>query len=451
MSKQRPNIIIFFTDQQRFDTCGIHGNPMNLTPNFDRMAMTGTHFYNAFSVQPICGPARSVLQTGLYATETGCTRNGIPLPKQSKTLAHYLKETDYQTAYIGKWHLASGDPVPEDEQGGYDYWLGANVLEFASESYDCNLFDKEGNTVKLPGYRVDAMADAAVRYIFDAQQQQDPFFLFLSFCEPHHDNMRDCYPAPIGYEEECAKNCWFPPDLRALAGSAPEHLPGYYGMIRRLDEALGRIQDTLKSLDMEENTILLFTSDHGCHFKTRNKEYKRSCHESSIRIPLAAAGGIFSSGSRKKELVSLADIAPTILSAAGIDIPEEMRGESTLRLINKEGEQWQNEIFIQLSEAELGRAIRTNRWKYGVAAPEKDPWKESFSDTYEETYLYDLRSDPWEQVNLSGMKSHREVSDHLQERLIKRINVIEGRTAEIVNARERKSGQRRVFEEEIKQ
>src|SRR4051812_10147080 len=87
---KRPNVIVFFTDQQRWDTTGAHGNPLGLTPNFDRMAARGTHMYNFFTNQPVCGPARSVVQTGLYATTTGCHRNAIPLPQTSKTLAHHF-------------------------------------------------------------------------------------------------------------------------------------------------------------------------------------------------------------------------------------------------------------------------------------------------------------------------------------------------------------------------
>src|SRR5699024_7342932 len=106
--EKKPNVIVFFTDQQRWDTTGVHGNPIGLTPNFDRMATEGTHLYNSFTPQPVCGPARSCLQTGMYATETGCYANRIPLPKDAKTMAHYFKGAGYHTGYIGKWHLGTG-------------------------------------------------------------------------------------------------------------------------------------------------------------------------------------------------------------------------------------------------------------------------------------------------------------------------------------------------------
>ena len=178
-----PNVIVFFTDQQRWDTSGLHGNPLGLTPNFDRMAQQGTHLYNYFTCQPVCGPARSSLQTGLYPTKTGCYRNRIPLRQDAKTLAHYFQEGGYTTGYIGKWHLAAEEPVPEEQRGGYQFWLASNQLEFTSDAYDTVVYDNECRPVKLPGYRVDALTDAAIRYIDGNKQER--FFLFVSYLEPH--------------------------------------------------------------------------------------------------------------------------------------------------------------------------------------------------------------------------------------------------------------------------
>src|SRR5690242_7392210 len=130
-----PNVVVFFTDQPRWDASGLHGNPLDLMPNFDRLARGGTHVANFFTCQPVCGPARSCLQTGQYATTTGCWRNGIPLRPAARTLAHHFGAAGYATGYIGKWHLAANEPVPHDERGGYDYWLGANAIEMTSEPY----------------------------------------------------------------------------------------------------------------------------------------------------------------------------------------------------------------------------------------------------------------------------------------------------------------------------
>ncbi len=138
---------------------------MDLMPNFDRVVQESTHLSQYFTMQPVCGPARSCMQTGMYATQTGCWRNGIPLPQDATTPAKCFRDGGYSTAYIGKWHLASTDPVPEEEWGGHEYWLPANTLEFCSEPYSTILYNNDNEPVKLPGYRVDAMTDAAIRYI----------------------------------------------------------------------------------------------------------------------------------------------------------------------------------------------------------------------------------------------------------------------------------------------
>lgn len=444
-----PNVIVFFTDQQRWDTTGVHGNPLDLTPNFDRMAQYGTHVYNSFTCQPVCGPARSCLQTGLYATETGCHRNGIPLPDDAKTLAHYFREGGYTTAYVGKWHLAARDErgaVLEEDRGGYEYWLASNLLEFTSDAYDTVMYGNDNQPVKLPGYRVDALTDAAIRYI--DQPREQPFYLFISYIEPHHQNHRDDYPAPDGYEERYRER-WTPPDLAELGGSAHQHLAGYYGMVRRLDEALGRLLDTLKSLDELDNTIVLFTSDHGNHFKTRNSEYKRSGHEASIRVPTAIQGPGFNSGGRLQELVSLLDLPPTLLDAAGLPVPDVMQGRSFLPLAQKRAADWPEEMFVQISESEVGRAVRTQRWKYGVTAPDKSGWDDSGSDRYVESYLYDLLSDPYELNNLIENESHDEVKGVMRERLLRRMMEAGEAVPEIVPCdNTQQPGQRTVSHEE---
>jgi arylsulfatase A-like enzyme len=442
----QPNVIVFFTDQQRWDTTGVHGNPLELTPHFDRLALGGTHLYNTCTCQPVCAPARASLQTGLYATETTVFRNSIALPPDHKTLAHYFGGAGYRTAYIGKWHLASQDPIPEHEQGGYEYWLGSNLLEFTSEPYNTVMYDAKGNPVKLPGYRVDALTDEVIRYV-DAHQKE-PFYLFVSFLEPHHQNHIDDYVAPDGYRERYTGR-WVPPDLAALGGSTHQHLGGYYGIVKRLDEALGRLMDSLQSLGLAEDTIVLYTSDHGSHFKTRNSEYKRCCHESAIRVPTALWGPGFEGGGQVRQLVSLVDLPPTLLDAAGLPVPANMQGRSIVPLLQGETEDWPEEVFLQISEAQVGRAVRTQRWKYSVVAPDKHGGRDSASDHYVEEFLYDLQADPYELTNLIGFESHQEVAAVMRARLLRRM-VEAGETEPTIEpAPARPSGQRRVDPQEV--
>lgn len=422
--RERPNVLVFFTDQQRWDTTGLHGNPHGLTPLLDRLAGQGVSIDHSYTCQPVCAPSRASLQTGLYPTTTGVFRNGIALSPDIPTLAHHFRAAGYETGYIGKWHLAPGEhvgPVPEAYRGGYDHWLAANLLEFTSDAYGTTLYDKDGSPHHFDGYRADALGAAAARFL--RQRRTQPFFLFLSFLEPHHQNARDDYPAPDGYRERYA-DAWTPPDLRALGGgNSDEHLAGYYGMVRRIDEVLGSVLGVLAEQEAGENTVVLFTSDHGCHFKTRNDEYKRSLHDASVRVPTVLCGPGLRGGRRLEQLVSHIDLPPTLLDAAGLAVPGEMQGRSLLPLLQEDGEDadWQDEVLIQISESELGRAVRTRRWKYGVTDPGADPWHVPASDRYVETYLYDLHTDPDELVNRVGDPACAAVRRALGERLAERV------------------------------
>lgn len=450
-----PNVIVFFTDQQRWDTSSIFGNPLGVTPVYDRMAMEGTHFFNAFTCQPVCGPARSCLQTGRYATNTGVHRNHVALPEESKTLANSFNEAGYQTGYIGKWHLGgitpnfTGDqePVPVEKRGGYQYWLAADLVEFCSEEFNTVLFDNDGNPVTLPGYRVDATVDAGIRYI--DEHKEEPFFLFLSLLEPHFQNTRDDYPAPPGYAEQFTGR-WMPPDLATLGGTAHRQLGGYYGMVKRIDEAFGRMLDALKSLDLDDNTIVVYASDHGCHFKTRNGEYKRSGHDASARIPMAAIGPGFTGGGCRKDMMSLVNLSPTILDAAGIDVPEGIDGISYMPVLRKETENWPDDVFIQISESEIGRAVRTHRWKYGITATSGDPFEDKSAMEYRDSYLYDLYADPWELDNLIDVPEYCGVIERMEERLLAKMEGAGEPRPKIFRVEKQRATEgRRVFLKEI--
>lgn len=423
---KRPNVVVFFTDQQRYDTTGVHGNPMGLTPNFDRMATEGTHFVHTFSPQPVCLPCRAVLQSGRYASQLGIYNNAGGLEAETETLGARFKKAGYNTAYIGKWHIYKSDThgiddrVPLEYRRGYDYWLGANTVELHTDAYNASLYDESGQEVFLPGYRADAYADAAIRYLHERWNDEKPFFLFLSFLEPHHQNTRDEYPAPAGSAARYVE-AWTPPDLKTLTGTAPRHLPGYYGMVKRLDEALGRMQDALRSMNLLDDTIFVFTSDHGCHFKTRNSEYKRSAHEASIRIPMAITGPGFSGGRRVDEPVSLIDLPPTLLEACDIPVPEIMQGRSMLTLIRQESTDWPEEIYVEIfNEGCFERCVRTRRWKYAVrrtvdGIDPQDGWR------FDAAVLYDLKADPWELENLIGVEEFDDVETVMRGRLIRRM------------------------------
>jgi choline-sulfatase len=417
----RPNVIVFFTDQQRWDTVGAAGCPLGLTPNLDLMARRGTFFETACTTNPVCAPARAALQTGMFPTNAGVFRNDVSLPTDAPTLGRMFGGAGYQTAYIGKWHLGTQDPVPAEEQAGYEYWLASNLLEFTSDAYRTVVYDGSGEPVFLPGYRPDALTDAAIRYVTRASADDRPFMLFLSLIEPHHQNEHDDYPAPEVYRDTYT-GAWLPPDLATLPGTAHQHAAGYYGQIKRVDECLGRLRDALVSLDLADDTLLLYTSDHGSHFKTRNSEYKRSPHDGSVRVPLVVEGPGYRGGSRVTTPVSTVDVVPTLLDAAGIALPDRLDGVP-LR------ESRRDAVLIQVSESEVGRALRTARWKYYVHAPEAGDVPAA--EGYIERALYDLKADPYELDNLIDSVNHQQVATELRARLVDEIAAIEGRSVTV--------------------
>ena len=410
---KKPNIIFYFSDQQRADSAGCYGQKLPVTPNLDKIAEEGTLFENAFTCQPVCGPMRACLQSGVYASQNGCYRNDIALPTDTKGIAHYLADAGYDTAYIGKWHLASDEnhklatkPTPKERRGGYDYWRAADVLEFTSHGYNGYIYDEDCNRIDFKGYRADKINDFAIEYV--KKPHDKPFFMFVSQLEPHHQNDRLRFESPKGLKNNF-KNYEVPGDLKDTLGDWRVQMPSYLACCNSVDTNFGKLIQTLKDEGIYDNTIIIYTSDHGCHFRTRNFEYKRSCHENSIKVPLVITGGAFTGGGRISDLVSLIDLPATVLDIAGAEIPEHFMGKS---LTDKKGHE---SVFIQISESQIGRAVRTDRWKYSVSAPNAD---KAFADEYTDDFLYDLQNDPYEKNNLISSPDHREIKLEMRSLLI---------------------------------
>lgn len=438
---RRPNIIVFLTDQQRWDTTGLAGNPLDLTPNLDRMAHRGTSAECAITPNPLCAPARASLQTGVYPTNTGVYRNQLALPADTPTLAGTLSEAGYHCGYIGKWHLSDHGPgpVPAGSRAGYQSWLASNALEFTSDAYRTIVYDEADAAVCLPGYRPDALTDAAIRFVAD--HHDEPFFLFISYLEPHQQNELDLHEAPDGYAERYAGR-WMPPDLASLGSAAHKYLPGYYGQVKRLDECLGRLLDVLRSTELLDTTIVAFTSDHGNHFHTRKGGFKRSCHDASIRVPFALRGPGFDGGGCISGIVNTIDLPPTLLDAAAVPIPGSMQGSSLLPAVLGRRRDLASEAFAQVSESEVGRLLRTDRYKYYVNAPGADPHQTGSAARYQEDALYDLHADPYELVDLVHSMDHAGVRERLRARLVSWIQRVEGVPVEIVAAEPRQERHR---------
>ncbi len=436
----RPNIVIIISDQFRGDCIGALGmNPMNLTPNLDRMAAGGVLFRSAYCAQPVCAPARGSIFTSQYPSRHGVWRNALALPEDANTLAKSLRSTGYSANYIGKWHLGTSDPkVPREqhgpvkpsERGGFlDLWEGSNELEWTSHAYEGNLFDNDGKPIHWSGqYRTDFMTERAQKFLRSVKQ---PFLLTLSYLEVHHQNDSDTFDPPKEFKNRYA-NPFIPPDLRPLPGSWPSQLSDYFACVAKMDETVGTVRKTLAETGLAKNTILVFLSDHGCHFKTRNSEYKRSPHESSIHVPLIIEGPGFNRGIEIPELVSQVDLTPSLLTAAGVPVPSSMQGRSVLPLLDRKTEGWRNETYFEMAEFVTGRGLRTPQYTYAAMAPKQPGWKAARSAArYVEYMMYDNYADPFQQVNLAGRATHREIAAELRKRLIERIGEASGDEAAI--------------------
>jgi arylsulfatase A-like enzyme len=433
--KRKPNIILYLADQFRWDFIGANRlNCSTKTPNLDAMAERGTLFTHAVTNQPVCSPSRSVMLTGRYATETGVWHNAMPIDASLPTLAGELRKAGYTANLLGKWHLAPNSPEqgggrtyvkPEFRAGFLDLWEGANEFEFTTHPYEGTIYDGDGKEITFKDqFRVDFVTDRAERFL--RQSHDKPFLLFISQLEPHFQNDAKRFIAPKGAAERFA-DPFVPADLKPFPGNWQSQLPDYYGCCEAIDVSVGRIRKILEEEKLADNTIFVFISDHGCQFMTRNEEYKRSPHNGSIRIPLIIEGPGFNTSQRLDEIIGNIHITPTLLEAVGVEVPSSIKGKSLLPLLQDQGarQSWPNKELIQISEAIVGRAIRTADWVYCVADSDANPRTDKSSTKYQEYLFYDERGDPNELVNLAARKEYRQHAAELREEL-KRLIVAAG-------------------------
>jgi len=455
----RPNIVLVISDQFRWDCVGAMGlNPMNLTPNLDQMASRGVMFRNAFCNQPVCAPARGTIFTGTYPAKHGVWRNAIGLHEDAVTFPKLLKQAGYSTNFIWKWHLgppsgeaaapaapqtpgsntpygrgpvpavripplATRGPVKAEHRGGFlDLWEGANELEWTSHAYEGDLYDGAGNALHFENkYRADFMTERAQKFL-RSQAARSPFLLTLSYLEVHHQNDKDTYDPPKEYVGRYP-NPYIPPDLRSLPGSWPSQLGDYYACVAKMDEIMGTLRKTLVETGLDKNTIVMFTSDHANHFRTRNAEYKRSPHDSSIHIPLVMEGPGFNRGGMQvNELVSQIDYAPTLLASCGVQAHESMQGHNFMPLLDRKTDGWRNEVYFEMSEFVTGRGLRTPEYTYAVSVPKAPGWRATGNaEKYVEYMLYDNQADPAQMVNLAGRAPYQQVTAGLRRRMMARM------------------------------
>jgi arylsulfatase A-like enzyme len=446
-SPSRPNVLMICADQFRADFLGANReNPSVITPHLDALARRGTNFQFAVCNQPLCSPSRASFLTSRYATETDVWKLEVELNHSLPTIATEFRKAGYTSNFLGKWHVSDRDNAkgqhqfgwlpPGPTRGGFDdVWEGANILELISHPTEGNYWLSDGTDLGFRDeYRVDFIADRAVKFI--EVQNEKPWFLFVSQLEPHQQNDMDAFVPPERYSKSYP-NPFVPEDLRNLPGDWRAQLPGYYGCVQAIDDCVGKLVDALQRSGQFDNTIICFFSDHGCTFRTRLGEYKRSPHDSSLRVPFVIAGPGFNRAQTISQLVSLLDLTPTLLDGAGVQVPASMKGHALKQLLDTPAmrQAWDDVAYIQISSSICGRAMRTADWTYCCYDPTASKGEKEFSTTYTDFALYSNAADPYQQVNLAGRPQYAKIADDLRKRL-RDIIIANGEPAPTITAAE---------------
>jgi arylsulfatase A-like enzyme len=367
------------------------GNPDVQTPHIDQLASEGMLFRRTFANSPICCPARATILTGTYISRNGMSTNDLRLKEDEMTFSEVFARAGYQTAYIGKWHLDGGprEPgfiPPGPRRHGFEYWA-ANEC---NHNYFHNVYFHDTSVPIVDNrYEPEVWTGLAVDYLRKVQDK--PFFLMLAFGAPHNP-----YIAPEKYTKlyDPQKLTMEPNWIEGIRGGSRQNIANYYAAITALDEQIGTLMKTLRELKLEDNTIVLFSSDHGNMLGSHGKILKRKPWEESIRVPgIMRYPAKIKPGGQSDALLSHIDFAPTLLSLCGLTVLTEMQGVDQSGVAVGRTNQGPDSVFFQILVPEAGedpwRGIRTDRYMYARSATA--PW-----------VLYDLEMDPYEMHNLTG-------------------------------------------------
>jgi len=400
----KPNIVFVFADQMRAHAMGCMGNEQVITPNLDKMAAEGLLVTNAISAQPVCTPYRAQLLTGRYGHSTGVIHNDIRLPDSETLISEQMKKQGYATGYIGKWHLAGNrkDPVDARSRRGWDFWAVRNCSH--AHSKPVYWLNDATESINVPGWEPDVQTDLAVEFI--KKKKDEPFCLFLSFGPPHNP-----YAAPGKYQKmyegRTLKNRPNVPaggvslgkkknkgKARSQAVDADTRsLLQYYAMVTSLDSCMGRINAALAQAGVADDTIVVFSSDHGDMLGSQGHPLKQRPWEESINIPfIVRYPARVKKGQVRDWIVSSVDVMPTLLGLCNAPIPANVDGvDYSSTFIGKSDKERESAFLFNVHRGggpgTDWRGIRTKEWVYAY----------HYSDDW---VMYDLKNDPYELNNL---------------------------------------------------
>lgn len=388
---------------------GVNGDPNVFTPNLDNMAIAGAYFPNAVSGYPLCCPFRGSMLTGTYAHHHSVRFHEDRLDPSFNTVVDVLDQNDYETIYLGKWHLAGFKEcdgrsalrtVPPEDRGRFDTWLG---YDNNNSPWDCWIHGHEHAAevvhTRLPGYETDCLTDMALERITSRKDSGRPFFMVISVQPPHLPTL-----APPQYRRYQAQQLTLRPNVpETEEEKARFQLSGYYAQIENIDANVGRLVDRLRAEEMLDETHILFFSDHGDQMGSQGRFGKCLPYEESAKIPFLIGGGrpMRYDGWRCGSvpcLINHVDIAPTTLGLCGIDVPDWMEGfdyshRRTGANALERIEQEPDSAYLQLiGDRESGYA-----WRCVVT---RDGWKYACVKN-SEWLLFNLNQDPYETNNLA--------------------------------------------------
>jgi arylsulfatase A-like enzyme len=404
-----PNVVFVFSDEHRWQSMAHTELPEVRTPNMTRLAAQGIEFTHCISNYPVCSPYRAMMMTGLWPYEQGVIDNNIALSPDGMTIGKAFKQAGYHTGYIGKWHLVGTRAEPF----GFDHSL---IWERTNAHWDESIYHPAvGEPVQPKGYNATLMTDQALEYM--RVRQDEPFFLMLSLNPPHANFLDAPEPKLALYPEGSL------PRRPNTSGLEPEpgeeqnvlkandwaHYRGYHAHISAIDDELGRIMAALDDLGIADDTILIYTSDHGSMFGSHGVGSKRQPFEESIRVPFIVRWpGNIRSGKKVDALFGTIDLCPTLCALAGIAIPEGFQGQDfSGHVLRGDGPTPESQFIMHIAKenasggnahpAPVFRGVRSRQYTYALLADgggmffdnENDPFQ--MNNLYDDSELADLR------------------------------------------------------------
>jgi arylsulfatase A-like enzyme len=443
--KKKPNLLFIFTDQQRFDTLACYGNHWVKAPHLNQLAEKSFVFENAYVTQPVCTPSRSTILTGQYPHTNGCVANNIHLKPETKTIAEMVSD-EYTCAYYGKWHL--GDEI--FPQHGFSKWLGVEdsyrrwysdpekrscLSDYhkylVDQGFEPNGMNCDTPCFSRPFATKQGEKHTKARYTgresarFISENKDNPFILFINFLEPHtpySGPFEDLYdpetvevsPSFNKKSEKCSmaekvlSKKYGPKDDEDSETFYRKTRATYHGNVTLVDNAVGDILKSLEENGLTDNTIIVFTSDHGDMVGNHSLMYKTVMYEEAVKVPMLIRVPWISNDMKKiSGRISQIDLLPTLLELMNEPIPNELEGVSRKNILDGNQNLDENDVVIEWNrkdarggfDSEYTEEENKKICSQGRTIISADSWKLNLRD-HDIDELFDLNSDPHEMKNL---------------------------------------------------